>query len=241
MLKEHCRCLWSSIYSQRTLYSCINGFQGTAAWFTACLMDYFTFFPNRDAHVVTLVSAQAEWRCWTGQLTFPQGGLCVCLWKKKEKSTKKEKKYPLLFLLRCVQDVHNPVSAALTKMKASNQTRHVDSLTEHQVTSAAGSTGAAAEPPEWLPLWELTTLNSYSNRSISREDLDFFSTFSICDSSYKCMFLRKITSFIEEIKRISNNVRFNVRNIFAFLCFYFCCILVAFLEVYGLNEDRMQK
>lgn len=81
MLKEHCRCSWSSIYSQRTLYSCINGFQGT----TACLKDYFTFFPNRDAHVLTLVSAQADWRCWIGQLPFPQGGLCVCLHKEKHK------------------------------------------------------------------------------------------------------------------------------------------------------------
>lgn len=208
-----------------------------------CLPDGLFYFLSKQGCTCFDLGVSTSWLKMLNWTTHFSSGRLVCLSleKKRKKSTKKEKKYPLLFLLRCVQDVHNPVSAALTKMKASNQTRHVDSLTEHQVTSAAGSTGDAAEPPEWLPLWELTTLNSYSNRSISREDLDFFSTFSICDSSYKCMFLRKITSFIEEIKRISNNVRFNVRNIFAFLCFYFCCILVAFLEVYGLNEDRMQK
>jgi len=75
LLREDCRCLQSSIYSQRTLYSCINSFQDT--WFTARLMDYSLSFPNRGVHILTLVSAQLDWSCWIGCLILPQGHYTV--------------------------------------------------------------------------------------------------------------------------------------------------------------------
>lgn len=66
MLTELCRCLLSDIYSQRTLYSCINAFEDAGAWFIARLMDYFTSFPSRAANISTLVSAQPGRSCWIG-------------------------------------------------------------------------------------------------------------------------------------------------------------------------------
>lgn len=76
--KEHAlwmlsRCLQSSLYSQRTLYSCINAFQDAGTWFTARLMDCFPPFPRRVVYILTLVSEEANRSCWIGYLPLPQG------------------------------------------------------------------------------------------------------------------------------------------------------------------------
>lgn len=76
--KEHAlwmlsRCLQSSLYSQRTLYSCINAFQDAGTWFTARLMDCFPPFPRRVVYILTLVSGEADRSCWIGYLPLPQG------------------------------------------------------------------------------------------------------------------------------------------------------------------------
>lgn len=39
------KCLQSDLFSQRTLYSCINAFQDACAWFAACLMDFSPLYP----------------------------------------------------------------------------------------------------------------------------------------------------------------------------------------------------
>lgn len=67
------RCLQSGLYSQRTLYSCINAFQDAGAWFAACLTDCFPPFQWRVLYILTLKSAEADKSCWIGYLTVPQG------------------------------------------------------------------------------------------------------------------------------------------------------------------------
>lgn len=72
MLGERCRCLQSSSYSQRTRYSCINGFHEARAWFIARLMDYFPSFLSRAVYILTLMSAQPNRSCWIGYHPVPQ-------------------------------------------------------------------------------------------------------------------------------------------------------------------------